>query len=269
MRSVVTPTRAQVRSVALPVEHGGWGFLLEPVVAGLIAAPSWAGVAVALAAFGVFLLHQPLKVATKDLRKGRRYARTGLALRVATIYAVVAGVAFLAALARAAGPFYIPLLAAVPLALVQLACEARNRGRDLLPEAAGALALGASAPAILLAGGLPTSSAGLLWLLLALRTVPALMYVRARLRGQREARNLHTPALLAHVAALAVALLLTVGGHVSAAALAASALMLVRAVHGLWLAGPQVRAKDVGIQEMLYGLAYAVLAAGALVAGPT
>src|ERR1044072_2044638 len=34
---------AKLRPLALPTEHGGWGFLLEPLVLAMIVAPSWIG----------------------------------------------------------------------------------------------------------------------------------------------------------------------------------------------------------------------------------
>jgi len=37
------------KAVALPAEHGGWGLLAEPVVLGLVSAPSAAGICLALA----------------------------------------------------------------------------------------------------------------------------------------------------------------------------------------------------------------------------
>jgi len=30
-----------LKTVALPVEHGGWGMLAEPLVMGLVLAPRW------------------------------------------------------------------------------------------------------------------------------------------------------------------------------------------------------------------------------------
>ena len=51
---MATQTRT-IRSVALPTEHGGWGFLAEPILPGLLVAPSWAGLLLSLAALAVFL----------------------------------------------------------------------------------------------------------------------------------------------------------------------------------------------------------------------
>ena len=41
--------RVRLRSIALPTEHGGWGFTLEPILLGLLVAPTWAGFGLAVA----------------------------------------------------------------------------------------------------------------------------------------------------------------------------------------------------------------------------
>ena len=73
------PDGISLRSVALPVEHGGWGMLGEPLLLGLFIAPSWAGLGVALGALGGFL-------AVAD----RRY-RFAVRRRFAAVAAAVSG----------------------------------------------------------------------------------------------------------------------------------------------------------------------------------
>jgi YwiC-like protein len=58
--------RAAWRAMAIPDEHGGWGLTAEPVLLGLLVAPSWAGAALAVAAFVAFLVRTPLKVVLVD-----------------------------------------------------------------------------------------------------------------------------------------------------------------------------------------------------------
>lgn len=48
---------------------------------------------------------------------------------------------------------WLPVALAAPLALVQLWYDVRRQGRSLAPELAASVALGASAPALMLAGG--------------------------------------------------------------------------------------------------------------------
>ena len=83
----------RLRVLALPPEHGCWGLLLEPIVIGLVAAPSRAGALIALAATGVFLSRQPLKVLLNDVAAGRRAARTYTAALLAVSYLAAAAAA--------------------------------------------------------------------------------------------------------------------------------------------------------------------------------
>ncbi|MCB0972737.1 MAG: YwiC-like family protein, partial [Acidimicrobiales bacterium] len=57
--------------MAMPTEHGGWGLTLEPVVLGLLVAPSIAGTCIGLAAIVAFLARTPLRIVLVDLRRRR------------------------------------------------------------------------------------------------------------------------------------------------------------------------------------------------------
>jgi len=86
------------RSVAVPKEHGGWGFLLDPILLGLLVAPSPAGLFLVLLDLAAFLARTPLKIVWKDTQRGRRYARTAAALKALFVYAVLAVFSLVAAL---------------------------------------------------------------------------------------------------------------------------------------------------------------------------
>ncbi|GIW24085.1 MAG: hypothetical protein KatS3mg069_0352 [Meiothermus sp.] len=63
------PKTVQVplKTVALPNEHGGWGFTLEPILLGLLVAPSWAGLGLGVFALAAFFTRHPLKLWLADL----------------------------------------------------------------------------------------------------------------------------------------------------------------------------------------------------------
>jgi hypothetical protein len=235
-----------VRSIALPVQHGGWGFWMEPVLLGLLVAPSFAGVLLGITGLMLLLIHQPARVALKDLRKGKRYPRTDVALRFAALYGLIlilaaAGVLLLAPDLN----FALPLLIAAPLGAVQLIYELRNAGREALAEVTGALLFSALAPAVALLGLLPLPVALVLWAVQIARTIPSIFYVRARL---------HVIGLLA-LAALAAATLLPWLACLGAV------ILLARAAWGLSARRKPLAAKSVGFLEIAYGLINALLAA--------
>lgn len=251
------------RTIALPAEHGGWGLLAEPVVLGLFLAPSAAGAALALAACGGFLARHPLRLVLLDRRKGSRYPRTALAERFCGGYAASAAALVALAFALARTPFWAALLVAVPIGLVALAHDALGRGREALPEVAGAVALGASATAIALAGGVTPAVAWGAWGLLALRAATSVLYVRARIRLDRGLAAGPGTVLAGHALALLAALGLAGTGWGPWLAAAAFLVLLARAGWGLSPRRRRVRPQVLGFQELAYGALTLVL----LVAG--
>ena len=105
----------RLRPIALPSEHGGWGLLLEPILLGLLSAPSIGGLWLALSALLLFLARHPLKMAFTDRYRRRLSRRTNIAVRFASLYVALAIAAFVLALKTADGGFLLPLLIAVPI----------------------------------------------------------------------------------------------------------------------------------------------------------
>src|SRR5512132_2442191 len=87
--------RVRLRTVALPVEHGAWGLLLEPILLGLLLVPSLAGLLVSISATGAFLARHPFKLAMTDWHRQRVTRRTRLAQRFVFAYATAAILAFI------------------------------------------------------------------------------------------------------------------------------------------------------------------------------
>jgi len=250
----------RLKSVALPAEHGGWSMLGEPLVLGMLVAPSWAGLGVGLLAVGAFLLRHPLKLALADARRHRRGPRTALAVRFVLCYGTVAG-AGLALAATGRPGFWLPLLLAAPLGVVQLAYDSAHHGRRLLPEMLGALALGSVAAAEMRAAGSSLALALAAWAMLATRAVAAVLYVRTRLRRDRGLAADPAPALASHAGALVIAIVLAGAGQAPWLAILAFALLLARAGHGLSRFHRPGRPQTLGVQELVHGLAFVLILA--------
>jgi hypothetical protein len=250
-----------VRLAVVPAEHGGWAFLFEPVLLGLLVAPSVAGVWAGLAAVAAFLLRQPLKLAMADRRAGKRYARTVLAERLALGFGLVAFAALAIAIVLSNPAIALPILLAAPLALLQAYFDVQRRSRQLAAEIAGAMAIGASASVILLAGGRSLPVALALWAVLGLRAVASILYVRARLRLERGEGANRLPAWAAHLLALAVTCALAYAGLVPWLAVPLMALLTVRAAWGLSRFRRPARAAVIGVQELAASLLTVVVLA--------
>lgn len=250
------------RSVALPTEHGGWGFISEPILLGLLLAPSVCGCALSITAFAAFLLRQPLKLYLKDLRAGRVVPRTLAARRFALIYGSIMLIAGLITLLTMPIPMILlPLILALPLLAVQLWQDVRGKGRGLLAELIGAMAPGAIASSIVLIQGWDLFPALGLWLALAIKGVTAVLYVRARLRLERGKETAIGVAVAAHLIGLLILVTLSAINLLPWTAPFAMAILLVRAALGLSYLRKLRPAKIIGMQEMAYGIGFVVLMA--------
>jgi YwiC-like protein len=249
----------RLRSVALPIEHGGWGMLGEPLLLGLLVSPSWPGLGVGMAATFAFLARHPLKLALADRRAHRRNARTVAAERFALGYASLAAVG-LALASRGASLWWMPMAAAAPLALVQLHHDARGRGRELLPELLGGIALGSIAAAELRAAGWDPVPAFAAWALLAAKASGAILYVRARLRRDRGLAFSRPCVAAAHALGVLAAAALASLGLAPWPVILAFGVLLVRSVHGLSPVRRPTRPQLVGVLEVAYGLGFLLLA---------
>ncbi|MDT8437098.1 MAG: YwiC-like family protein [Gemmatimonadota bacterium] len=250
----------RLRSVALPVEHGGWSFLAEPLVLALAVAPSPGGAAIAVATAAGFLLRHPGRMAWKNRDRIATIPRYRLARDVAAGYGLVAA-AGLGAAAWLAGPrALLPFALAAPFLVLFAAYDLRHESRRLLPELLAPAGIAVAAPAIALAGGWSAGQAIGLWLLLGLRSVPTVLYVRARLRLEKGRPPEATRPVAAHAAALAGGGGLAAVGLAPLLSLVALAALLARCAVGLSSRRRPVKAKQVGLSEIAWGALFVALA---------
>ncbi len=254
MSSVAHPHPVSLRKVALPVEHGGWGIVFEPVVLGLLVAPSPAAAFIALAAAGAFLARQPLKIAMNDvLLRHRRYPRTEAAIRFAIGYGSAALVALIVAVLLAGPRLLLPVLIAAPFAAVQILYDAKNGSRSVIPEVAGALAMGASASMMGIAAGLQPAIAWALWAVISARTIAAVLYVRSRLQLEHGQGLRWKAAVGGHLLALAGILALRQLDLAPLLAIVAFGALTGRSIVGLSPWRGKIGPKQVGWREIGWG----------------
>jgi len=247
-----TPT-FRIRPVALPVEHGGWGLLLEPIVLGLILSPSIGGAWLSVAAIAAFLTRHPLKVAIGDWRRDRRSYRTALAERFAIVYFIVAILSFLTAIRTAGVNCLFPILLAAPFMLIQLFYDTSGRSRAPVAELAGSVSVGVVAAAIAIAGGWSSGPAFGLWIVITARNVPTILYVRAKLRLLHHRSASPGIAVIAHLFAAAIVGVLALNQIVPSLAFVAMLILLGRAVIGFGRSNTDLTPKTLGIYELCFG----------------
>lgn len=248
------PARAQkvrLGQVALPTEHGSWGFLFEPIVAGLALAPSVGGIWLAVMVIGAFLLRQPLKVVL--ITRKRPVPQTAYALRFALIFGVVMLAGFAGSIICAPQISFVPLILAVPLAAYQIYCDAGRRSRQLTAELLGSTAIASSIASIAIAGGWGELSAGALWLVMTARLIPSILYVRNRLDLEKGKTANRTIPIAAHLAALTAVAAGAAFFVIPKLTLVMFAILLARCAFGLSSFRKKVKAMRIGIGEVIYG----------------
>ena len=248
--------RPALRPLALPTEHGGWGFLFEPIVLGLGVAPSRGGVLVALAFVFGFLCRQPLRLALQDAMRGRAYPRTRWCWLFFAAYAACALASLALAVVVAGWAIAIPIGLVAPLGIIQILYDANNRGRALLPELGGAAAMSSSAAAIAIAADVRIVPALALSCFIIARAIPAIVYVRTLLTRSHGKTAASWPSLALHALAIVVIALF-------AKPLAVAAMVLLFARAAWQLARPIPPAKKIGWTEVVFGTISVALAIAA------
>ena len=230
-----------LRPLAIPNEHGGWGFLLEPVVLALAIAPSRAGFALAVALVAAFFLRHPLRLAARDLMLRKRYPRTMACANLALAYGTAAAVCFAIAVSLSSAAIAVPVLCAVPFLALQFFYDVRNRGRELPAELCGAIAAAAGGAACVLAADREVIAAVIVATLAVSRSVPSILHVRSLLRGSSA-----LPGVLAHVLAVVAAFI------VAPFAIVVPVALLIRNLFARFRSG--LTAKRVGMEEVGWGV---------------
>jgi hypothetical protein len=179
-------------------------------------------------------------------------------MHMSVVYAAVAAIAVSVGV-RMAGPTpVLPLVVSSPLVLVYLFFDTRKRSKKLVPEMAGPLGLAGVAPAIALAGGLSGPGSWALWAVMAARTIPSILYVRARLRLRRGEETNRIGVIGWHFGSLMLIGALAREGHVPLLTAAALVVLLVRAGYGLSPNRQRSKVTRIGFLEIAYGLFYII-----------
>lgn len=243
----------------MPSEHGGWAFTLEPVLLGLLVAYSWRGVLLGLIALLGFLLRTPLKTVMVDRRRHRTLPRTVIARKVATIEAVTLVGLLGVVLIESRLQFIVPLLIAVPLVAIEFWYDIRSRSRRLVPELAGTVGIGSVAAAVALIGGASASVAAGLWLVIAARSVAAVIFVRVQLRRAKQQPYKRTGADAGQVLPVVAVTVGAVTGLVPW--VACGSIVVLAIVHSWLVRRPPSAIPVIGAQQVVLGL-FVVLTAG-------
>lgn len=242
--------KISVSRIILPSEHGSWSLLFEPLLTGFAIAFSPASPWVALMTIGAFFARQALKTCVLA-RKNHPLAKT--AGKFLSLFVLIAGAGFFGVVVNSSPWAFFPLLVATPLATQQLVLDISTRGRSLVAELAGAVAISSSIAVMALADeiGLPGSIA--LWVVLTGRFVPSILYVRNRLLIEKGKRVDRISPNLAHVVSSLIVTVLAAVGLASFFTVGVFVFLLIRSMIGLSGIRKGTNAMVIGIWEVVFG----------------
>jgi len=244
-----------LRAIALPREHGAWGFLFEPLVAAVAVAPSVGAVAICLVYIGAFLVRQPLRIFISDLKGQRKLPQTAHAFRFICFYGSFITFGLLGSMATGSIRHFSPMLLVLPLVVYQVYCDISHKSRELIPELTGSVAITSSAAVIALTAGWEASSAAALWGVLICRLIPSILYVRNRLRLEKGKHYSRSWVGISNLAAIVVVGGLAQYGLASGITVVVFVILLTRAMFGLSsYRQKRVKAMVIGLWEVFYGL---------------
>ena len=252
--TIPLPRKINVKAIALPIEHGSWGFVFEPLAAGLLVAFSPAALWVALLVTGAFLTRQPLKVLLNDWQAKRNLPQTAVARKFVLIYGSIFTIGLAGSLFFLPQAAFLPFLFVLPLAFYQIYCDASRKSRELLPELTGAIAASSSVAVIALADHWSFSAAVALWAIFVARLIPSILYVRNRLKLEKGKNFSRGLPIISHVAAFALVSALAFYGLSPMLTVLMFAVLQGRAVVGLSPYRSKIKAMRIGVWEVVYGV---------------
>lgn len=243
--------RIALRRILLPVEHGAWSLLIEPLIVGCAVAASAASPWIVLMVTGAFFARQPIKVFSLSLNNPNAASRS---LLFSILFITIAAVGLFGTVLFSSTQVLLPLIVAGPLAVQQLYADVSGRSRSSSAEIFGAVAVGSSVAMLTFAGGYPWSVAISLWLVFACRFVPSILYVRNRLLLEKGKPHDRIWPAFAHLAGLVVVGCMAFIGVASWLTLIVFTLLLARSTAGLSSHRTKMKAMRIGVWEVLYGI---------------
>lgn len=246
-----------IKNVALPVEHGASVMLGESLLVGLLIGASGKGILPALGWLFLFLMSHPFKIAFKDMSRGIFNTRTSVALFCCGSFGILAALFFAMTYFSGGPKFLIALVGAMPFGIVHLWAVVNDRKKEITAELFGALALGASAACIVLAVGYPWLQALCLWVVLAVRAMTSVIYVRERLRLNRGQQHNLGMVIFVHIVGFMILAGLALAHLVQPLILIGGLLLLIRL--SFMRQSLSITANQIGLQEAALGISFVII----------
>jgi hypothetical protein len=245
------------RQIALPIEHGSWGFVLEPLALALIVAYSPAGLFLSISAFFIFLAHQPVRALFNEKFSHVRLL-SGLVL---SLYGIVALASLFASFSRGSSAAFLPFGFAIFLMTAFLITELFKTKQGLWASVIAPVSVDLIAISVILLGNWAITKALLFFVLLLARSVQTTFYIHEKLQKLKGKKYtslyVHLTGFFFLVFGLSAYALNSFPLLPSFAIL----ILVLRAARGLSKNAPKTTVRKIGINEFIYGILFVAISA--------
>ncbi|HID39744.1 MAG TPA: hypothetical protein EYP36_09565 [Calditrichaeota bacterium] len=250
--------KSSIKAVALPKEHGAWGYVLEPFVLVLVVAFSLPGLYLMMAAFLFFLAHRPTSLVARPRNQTQNYL---LSIGVSLVY-IVGGLLMLV--------LAFPLLSVKSMLLFgsgtvimvgYLVFDIYKKKRSLIAEQVVPVALSLMALSVPALAGWPDNRLIAFFFLLLTRPVPTTFYIHTRLKLDKGVEYSANMVYFSHSIALAYAVVAAFNEWIPKSLILAVSILTIRAVRGISPFRKRQNVKQLGIMEFGYGILFVLITA--------
>ncbi len=251
-------SKVNIRQIALPIEHGSWGFVLEPLILSLIVAYSFPGLLLAVCTFFMFLSHQPIKILFKN--KPDDYNKK-IAIFFLIIYLLVILVLFVFVLLSVKLQSLIPFGLSLVVMIIYLSNLYNQKNRELINELSAPISISLLVLSILLFKNWQLEYVISFWIILLSRSVQTTFYVHTKLLMYKKKKYNLSVSIIISVFFTLLLIILAKLKLAPSLAYFASILLFFRTVWGLFVTKNHFKVKTFGILEFVYGATYLALVA--------
>ncbi|MBU0474468.1 MAG: YwiC-like family protein [Bacteroidetes bacterium] len=245
-----------LNKVAIPKEHGAWGFVLEPLILSLIVAFSVNGLLLALASFILFLANQPIKIIfTKSISTKHKSAAT----KILFFYSSIIFLLFVAIIVNAKIVYLLPYAFGLLVMLLFLFFQINNLGRYLFFEFIPSFGITLMAISIVLMNGSFQYNVWIFGILLLSRAIPTIIYVNAKVKEVKRKDYSKAATNLTNSISVLIIFLLGWNSLLPELSFLASIILLLRSEIGFSKLNFTKTVKQIGIAEFVYGSLFVVI----------
>ncbi len=246
----------KLSTLALPQEHGAWGFFLEASLLGLLLGYSSSAAFLFCASLAIFLSYQPFKLLLLRLKFHQPWDDDGArAVAVLIAYGILFAAFLWFSKVCHRSTIWIWFAAGIPFGLFQIFYSWRQKLRSVQAELMGALGLSLVAPILLSASGWGFQQGLLIWCLLSLRIFPSVFYVRTIIRRSKSMPTSSGFSIFLHVLSLTALGILFLRGKISWIVPTAFGSIFIWVLISLQNRKP-VSPKTLGWRQVVAGLLY-------------